>query len=233
MARLPRLSLPGQVHHIIQRGNNGQPIFSSSADHQLLLDLVGDHALKSGVTVHGYVLMSSYLHLLATPDTEGGLARMMQAVGRRYVRYFNDTQGRSGTLWDGRYRSTLIQADAYLLDSMVYMDLSPVRAGLVQQARDYPWSSHGHYTGLRSDKLVSPHPLCWTLGNTPFAREATYAERVQGGLSAAREHMLEQAVRSGWPLGEPSFMRDLEKRAGRRVVRSLPGRPAGRVTSGP
>jgi putative transposase len=107
----------------------------------MLLSLLGENARKYNVALHGYVLMSNHFHLLATPETAEGLPQMMQAVGRRYVRYFNDTQRRSGTLWEGRYRSTLIEADRYLLACLAYIDLNPVRAGLVAEARDYAWSS--------------------------------------------------------------------------------------------
>ncbi|MGH8337532.1 MAG: transposase, partial [Gammaproteobacteria bacterium] len=115
MARLPRLTIPGYPHHVIQRGNNRQAIFASAGDRQMLLDLLLDNARKFGVALHAYVLMTNHFHLLATPQSADALPQMMQAVGRRYVRYFNDAQGRSGTLWEGRYRSTLIQTDRYLL----------------------------------------------------------------------------------------------------------------------
>ncbi|MDO9197377.1 transposase, partial [Rhodoferax sp.] len=118
MARLSRLTLPGYPHHVIQRGNNGQAIFASAADYQTLLDLLDENARKFAVDIHAYVLMSNHFHLLVTPQTLEALPQMMQAVGRRYVRYFNDSQKRSGTLWEGRYKSTLIQADRYLLACM-------------------------------------------------------------------------------------------------------------------
>lgn len=225
MARLPRLTLPGYPHHVIQRGNNRQPIFVSPADYQTLLDLLRENAEKFQVAIHAYVLMSNHFHLLATPSTLEGLPQMMQAVGRRYVRYFNDLQKRSGTLWEGRYKSTLIQSDRYLLACMAYMDLNPVRAGLVAQARDYPWSSHGHYTGRRVDKFVTPHALYWELGNTPFAREAAYAELVQSGISAVQQTALTDAALSGWVLGGADFVADLQKRTQRRVLKSMAGRP--------
>lgn len=225
MARLPRLTLPGYAHHIIQRGNNRQPIFTSSADYQTLLDLLDENAKKFKVALHAYVLMSNHFHLLATPQTDDGLPKMMQAVGRRYVRYFNDSQKRSGTLWEGRYKSTLIQSERYLLACMVYIDLNPVRAGLVAQARDYPWSSHGHYTGQRIDKRITPHALVWELGNTPFAREAAYAQLVQSGISAVQQAALTDSTLSGWALGTPDFVADLQKRTQRRVAKSRAGRP--------
>ena len=225
MARLPRLTLPGYPHHVIQRGNNRQAIFANPADYQRLLDLLDDNARQFEVAIHAYVLMSNHFHLLLTPQTADGLPQMMQAVGRRYVRYFNDTQQRSGTLWEGRYRSTLIQTERYLLACMAYIDLNPVRAGLVAQAADYPWSSHGHYIGRRSDKMVTPHPLVWELGNTPFAREAAYAEMVQAGINPVQQTALTQATLSGWALGEPDFVADLQKRTQRRVSKGQAGRP--------
>ena len=225
MARLPRLTLPGYPHHIIQRGNNRQPIFASRADYQTLLDLLDENAKKFGVALHAYVLMSNHFHLLATPQTADGLPQMMQAVGRRYVRYFNDSQQRSGTVWEGRYKSTLIQTERYLLACMAYIDLNPVRAGLMAHPRDYPWSSYAHYTGQRIDKLITPHALFWELGNTPFAREAAYAELVQAGISAVQQAALTDSALSGWALGEPDFVADLQKRTGRRLAKGVAGRP--------
>ena len=225
MARLPRLTLPGYPHHVIQRGNNRQPIFATSADRQVLLDLLFDNAKKFEVAIHAYVLMGNHFHLLATPQTLDGLPLMMQAVGRRYVRYFNDTQQRSGTLWEGRYKSTLIQAERYLLACMAYIDLNPVRAGLVAYPRDYPWSSFGHYTGQRIDRLITPHALFWELGNTPFAREAAYAQLVLSGISVVQQAALTDAALQGWALGEPDFVADLQKRTARRVSKGSAGRP--------
>jgi putative transposase len=225
MARLPRLTLPGYPHHVIQRGNNRQAIFVAPADYQTLLDLLDENAKKFGVAIHAFVLMSNHFHLLATPQTADGLPQMMQAVGRRYVRYFNDTQKRSGTLWEGRYKSTLIQTERYLLACMAYIDLNPVRAGMVAQARDYHWSSHGHYIGQRIDKLITPHALFWELGNTPFAREAAYAELVQSGVSDAQQAALTDSALRGWALGEPNFLKELQKRTDRRVAKSTAGRP--------
>ena len=225
MARLPRLTLPGYPHHVILRGNNRQAIFVVTPDYQMLLDLLEENALKFDVAIQAYVLMSNHFHLLVTPQTADGLPQMMQAVGRRYVRYFNDRQQRSGTLWEGRYKSTVIQTDRYLLACMAYIDLNPVRAALVDQPQDYPWSSHGHYIGQRVDKLISPHPLIWELGNTPFAREAAYAQFVQSGVSAGQQAALTDSALRGWALGEPDFVADLQKRTARRVAKSTAGRP--------
>ena len=226
MARLPRLTLAGYPHHVIQRGNNRQSIFSSAGDYTHLLALMLESASRFEVAVHAYVLMGNHFHLLATPLTDTSLPLMMQALGRDYVRYFNRLQSRSGTLWEGRYRSTLIQADRYLLPCMAYIDLNPVRAGLVAEAKDYPWSSHGRYAGLRADRLITPHPLFWALANTPFGREAAYADMVRSGVSASQQAALTTSVLSGWALGNEEFVADLQKKTARRVQKVQAGRPA-------
>lgn len=226
MARLPRLTLAGYPHHVVQRGNNRQAIFSSASDYQVLLDLLQESASRLAVAVHAYVLMANHFHLLVTPDTADGVPQLMQGVGRRYVRYFNDAQRRSGTLWEGRYRSTVIQPDRYLLPCMAYVDLNPVRAGMVVQAEEYPWSSYGHYAGVRVDKLVTAHALYWELGNTPFAREVAYVEMVRAGISGEQQAALTDSVMGGWALGDANFVENLQKIVPRRVKKSTPGRPA-------
>lgn len=225
MARLARLALAGYPHHVIQRGNNRQPIFGSKDDYQVLLDLLTQNAARFKVAVHAYVLMSNHFHLLLTPQTDDGLPKLMQALGRSYVRHFNHAQQRSGTLWEGRYRSTLIQSDRYLLACMTYIDLNPVRAGVVALAGEYPWSSHAHYVGQRLDRFITPHDLMWDLGNTPFAREAAYAGMVAAGISTPQQKALTDSVLSGWALGEPDFVADLQKQTKRRVLKRLAGRP--------
>ena len=226
MARLPRLSFAGLPHHVIQRGHNGQAIFSCQADYQLLLKLLLEYARQFGVALHAYVLLPNHFHLLLTPATAKGLPHMLQALGRRYVRYFNDAQGRSGTLWDGRYRCTVLQPDLYLLPCMAYMDLNPVRAGLAANAAEYPWSSHGHYIGSRVDPLVTPHAQFWGLGNTPFAREAAYAELAQMGPTSLQQDALTDATLKGWALGEAEFVHNLQKDTPRRLTKGRAGRPA-------
>ena len=201
MARLPRLSIPGYPHHVIQRGNNRQAIFQNDADRQRMLDLFLEHSGKNKVAIHAYVLMDNHFHLLVTPETAEGLPAMMQAVGRSYVRYFNDRVGRTGTLWEGRYRSTLIETERYLLACMAYIDLNPVRARIVPEPLDFAWSSHAHHVGQRQDKLIAPHPLVWALGNTPFAREAAYAELVEAGVASIDQKALTDATLRGWALG--------------------------------
>jgi putative transposase len=225
MARLPRLTVPGYPHHIIQRGNNRQPIFVHGGDYELLLELLEENAKKFQVAIHAYVLMSNHFHLLATPETAEGIPQMMQAVGRRYVRNFNLRHGRTGTLWEGRYKSTLIQAERYLLACMVYIDLNPVRAGMATEPGDYPWTSHNHYMGRRADRLVTPHPLYWELGNTPFSRDEAYASLVRSGISTDQQRALTDSALRGWALGEPNYVADLQRRTERRVAKANAGRP--------
>lgn len=224
MARLPRLSLNGQPHHIIQRGNSRQAVFIDAADREKMLALLAEYGVGNGVELHAYVLMDNHFHLLATPSTSDGLSRWMQAVGRHYVRYFNDRHGRTGTLWEGRFRSSPIQIERYLLACMVYIDLNPVRAGMVAEARDYAWSSYGHYAGTRQDRAVTPHPLVWSLGNTPFAREAAYIELVRSGIPPSDQGLLTEATLHGWAVGDAQFLEATQKSTGRRTAPATVGR---------
>ncbi|APW39325.1 transposase [Rhodoferax koreense] len=233
MARLPRLNVPGLPHHVVQRGNNQQPVFAGVEDYVFFSSLMEENARAFRVAVHAYVWLPNQVQLLATPETEEGLPKLMQAVGRRYVRHFNDRQGRSGTLWEGRYRSTVLQPERHLLPCMALIDTAPVDAGEAGEPRDYPWSSHGHYVGLRNDRLVTPHALFWRLGNTPFAREAAYAELVQTGLAADERQQLFDAVLRGWALGDAEFVANLQTRTERRVSKSSAGRPSTRKSEVP
>ncbi|HOB67648.1 transposase [Ottowia sp.] len=228
MTRLARLAVPGYPHHVLQRGNNRQPIFVDADDRRRMLAELREQAQAHGVAVHAYVLMGNHLHLLVTPDAADSLPLMMQGVGRAYVRWFNRRHARSGTLWEGRYRSALIEAERYLLACMAYIDLNPVRAGMVAAPADYPWSSHAHLVGLRHDPLVTPHALYWQLGNTPFARERAYADLVAAGLSPTARDALGGAAHSGWALGGDAFIAELQKQTERRVTRGAAGRPVSR-----
>jgi putative transposase len=227
MARQARLTVPAYPHHVIQRGNDRQMIFRDDADRERLLSLLLEHAQRSKVAVHAYVLMDNHFHLLLTPETGEGIPQMMQSVGRSYVRYFNIRHARTGTLWEGRYRCSLIETERYLLACMAYIDLNPVRAGMVNDAAEFPWSSHRHLIGQRSDKLVTPHALFWSLGNTPFAREAAYAQMVRAGIAHQEEGELTRSVLTGWPLGSVAFIASLEQSTHRRLLPAKAGRPSG------
>ena len=225
MARQPRLALPGYPHHVIQRGNNRQPIVLDETDRRMLYSLWLEESQRHKVAVNAYVLLDNHFHMLLTPPSDEAMSLMMQSVGRSYVRYFNKRHNRSGTLWEGRYKSSLIDSEAYLLTCMAYIDLNPVRAGLAESAEDFSWSSYKHLAGQNIDKLVTPHALYWGLGNTPFAREAAYAEFVAGGLSAAIQKALTESALKGRVVGRPDFLTSLEKSTQRQILPQKAGRP--------
>ena len=150
---------------------------------------------------------------------------MMQSIGRRYVGYFNQRFGRTGTLWEGRYKSTVVQAESYLLACMAYIDLNPVRAGMISHPGEYPWSSYLHHVGQRQDRLVVPHALYWELGNTPFSREAAYRELVEAGITSQQQRVLTDSAMHGWALGDPEYVTGLQELTPRRISRGRPGRP--------
>ncbi|HEY4318786.1 MAG TPA: transposase [Herbaspirillum sp.] len=225
MARLPRLVVPDQVHHVIQRGHDGLPVFRGPEDYLFFLRCLRDAGRRFQVALHAYVLMPDQVQLLATPADDTGLARMMQWVGRQYVPYFNRQYQRAGTLWQGRYRASVIEAAQYLLLCTRFIELAPVRAGLTAHAADYPWSSYVHHIGARPEGLITEHALYWRLGNTPFEREAAYRDLAEQALTAQQVAELASAIPKGWALGSPLFKATLEKQGGRRVQPGKRGRP--------
>lgn len=212
------------MHHVLQRGGHGQAICRDAQDYQALLGALLAASRQHKVAVHGYVLLADHFHLLLTPETDTALPLMMQALGRQYVRHFNQRYDRRGTLWEGRFKSTVLQ-DTHWLAAAAFLDLHPPRTEGGPVAPEYPWSSHGHYAGTKVDKLITPHPAYWTLGNTPFAREAAYQSAVQEGLLPAQNRELTDAVTHGWALGSVEFVAELQKNTPRRLVRKTAGRP--------
>lgn len=224
MARLARLVLPGHPHHIIQRAGATLPLFRAVVDYDRMLALLSNASRQINVAIHAYVLMPDHFHLLATPSAQSSLSAMMQAVGSAYVHYYNTSAKRQGSLWQGRYRATLIDSKYYLFKCMSYIESHPVRAGLASSAGDYAWSSYLHNSGYRIDPLVREHPLFWALGNTPFAREAAYKELVSTGLSPGDETLITESTRKGWVLGHdgPSLAGLLLPRRARPLPRGRP-----------
>lgn len=225
MARLPRLIVPGQPHHVIQTGNNNQPVFLDAEDYQTFLGWLRTAAKNYKVAIHAYVLMPNHLHLLVTPADENGLGQMMQWVGRYYVPYFNQKYSRSGTLWNGRYKTSLIDAEQYFMLCSRYIEFNPVRNGMVGKAEDYPWSSYCHHAGIRPDGLVIDHAQFWALGNTPFQREAAYIALAEAPLSEEDIATVSKALLKGWPLGSEQFKTTLQNRVKRQVLPAKRGRP--------
>jgi putative transposase len=225
MARLPRLVIPHQPHHVIQRGNDRQLIFRDDADYAAFLTWLRDAARQFKVAVHAYVLLPNHLHLLLTPSDQAGLGRMMQWVGRHYVPYFNHKYERAGTLWQGRYKATVIDSERYFMTCCRYIELNPVRAGMVASPAEYAWSSYAHHVGRTPDPLIIDHPLYWALGNTPFDREVAYRELTEQGLTREEIDALNEATLKGWALGSDKFKLALEKQTKRRVQPAKRGRP--------
>ena len=209
MARLPRLILPDQPHHVILRGNNRQAIFFSDLDREQLLATLAESAAQYRVAIHAYVLMDNHLHLLATPPSADALSRMMQSLGRRYVGWFNARHQRTGTLWEGRFRAGLIEGERHLLACMRYIELNPVRAGLCTEPAQWPWSSAAHHLGLARNLLIAEHEMYWLLGNTPFEREHAYREFMAQGVGAAEQARFTEAVLRGRPVASESFLKPL------------------------
>lgn len=225
MARLPRLILPDQPHHIILRGNNRQAIFFSDLDRQQLLDTLAEATAQYRVSLHAYVLMDNHLHLLLTPPNADALSRMMQSVGRRYVGWFNARHRRSGTLWEGRFRAGLIEGERHLLACMRYIELNPVRAGLCAEAAEWPWSSASHHLGFGRSPLISEHEMYWSLGNTPFEREHAYREFMAQGVLVSEQAEFTDAALRGRPVGSEAFLKPLATEHANVVVRRPRGRP--------
>ncbi len=225
MARLARLAIAGLPHHLIQRGHNRQAIFVDDVDRRSYLDCLRAAAGDSGVAIHAYVLLSDRARLLATPKDNAALSKMMQRVGRRYVAFFNRRHGRVGTLWEGRFRCSVLEPARYLLTCMAELEVKPVRQGLVSRAPEFEWSSAAHHHGLRTDPLVIEHPLFWALGNTPFEREAAYVSLLEQALTCAEDTTIEDATLKGWAIGSRSFLDDQERTCARRLTPLPRGRP--------
>jgi putative transposase len=225
MARLPRYTLPGQPQHIIQRGNNRCVIFVSDDDYRFYLDCLSDAAKRTGCDVHAYVLMSNHVHLLVTPQHTGSIAKMLQSVGRRYVQHFNQTYQRTGTLWEGRYKATLIDSEAYLLTCYRYIELNPVRAGMVLQAGDYKWSSYRCHAEDLTDPLITEHPLFLAMADTKAARQAAYHQLLSEDLSLPEMASIRDATNKAWVLGSERFKQELATLSDRRIAALPKGRP--------
>ncbi|MDE0510291.1 MAG: transposase [Gammaproteobacteria bacterium] len=202
MARLPRLYLPDVPQHIIQRGINRQACFISDKDFAAYAYWLDQSARRYQVAVHAWVFMTNHVHLLVTPQSEQGVSRMMQATGRHYVRYFNHIYGRTGTLWEGRFKSCLVDVEDYLLACQRYIELNPVRAGMVAVPEDYTWSSHKANGFGRQMKLWTPHRVYLDLGVTMRERAAVYRGLFAGHIDEGLVRQIRKATNRGMVLGK-------------------------------
>ena len=226
MARLPRFFVPGVPLHVIQRGNNREKLFRHITDHQVYLDWLQEAAHIHECAIHAYVLMTNHVHLLVTPTHEDSVPRTFQSLGRRYVQYFNTAHQRTGTLWEGRYRATLIESETYLLTCSRYIELNPVRAEIVRHPRDYRWSSYPYHADGKSNPLLTPHALYQRLGSTATARQQAYRALFRHHLSGETLDAIREATNKAWVLGSDKFKDRLAKKLQRRVSPLPRGRPS-------
>ena len=222
MPRTGRVLLPHYPHHIVQRGHNRRIVFTARRDYERYLETLAEFKRAFGVKVYAWCLMTNHVHLLLTPGDEESISRMMQAQGRKYVQYFNFTHGRSGTLWEGRYKSTLVDADNYLLTVYRYIELNPVRANMVTHASEYPWSSYPGNALGKPIQLLTPHLLYRRLGKTAEERQTAYRALFRGRMPAQELAAIREASNKAWVLGDDRFKRQIEAKTGRRSM------PAGR-----
>ena len=218
MARLPRFAIPGQPQHVIQRGNNRQDIFCADEDYLFYLEKLADAAKKHQCDIHAYVLMTNHVHLLVTPHTENGIGKMMQMLGRYYVQYFNHSYQRTGTLWEGRYKATLIDSEQYLLTCMRYIELNPVRAqNMVNHPAEYPWSSYAYNALGKDDSLVTPQLEYRRLGTTKQERQSVYRQLFRARIPDMMLEALREATNKAWVMGSERFKARMSKQMDRPV----------------
>jgi len=225
MPRKPRFNLPGLPQHIIQRGNNREPCFYSRQDYHQYLDDLIESAAKYDCRIHAYVLMANHIHLLVTPMSDDGVAKMMQAIGRRYVYYFNKTHLRSGTLWEGRYNSSLIDSAQYLLACMRYIEMNPVRANVVEHPQQYSWSSYAANSQGAINDLVVPHSLYLELGHSSELRQNAYSDLFLLPMNEMLLTDIRDSVNQNLVLGRSWFKDKVEMETKRKTRKGLPGRP--------
>jgi putative transposase len=228
MPRARRYELVDLPQHIVQRGNNRQATFRELADYRLYLAWLAEAAAREACEIHAYVLMTNHVHLLVTPGRPMAIGRMMQSLGRRYVRYFNDSYGRTGTLWEGRHRASIVASGEYLMTCYRYIELNPVRASLVENPAEYPWSSHRCNAWMQPDSMVSQHGEYSALGPSWTERAMTYRALFDSEIAPAMLAQLRRDLHESRPFGPERFKDDVERMLGRRVRAGKAGRPKAR-----
>ncbi len=218
MARLPRLCPPGIPQHVIQRGNNRQACFAADEDFAAYAHWLDEYARKYQVAIHAWVFMTNHVHLLATPHVENGISKLMQSLGRHYVQYFNYMYRRTGTLWEGRFKSCVVDAENYLLLCQRYIELNPVRACMVDSPAQYKWSSYAANGMGQPRQLWTPHAIYQQLGTTHDERAEAYRMMFRDQIDPALLVKIRQATHGGLVLGNARFKEEIERLAGRRIT---------------
>ena len=210
MARQARTVIPGQVMHVMVRGNNREMLFYTDADRRIYLDWLREAAKQFSCSVHAFALMPNHVHLLMTPQNADSLAKTMQSLGRRYAQYFNQQHHRSGTIWEGRYRSSLIDPD-YFLRCQRYIELNPVRTGFESTPQDSGWTSFGTHIGVNIESWLVDHPHFWKLGNTPFERQMSWAGFVKEGAPHWEDRQITESLIRSKPWVSNIYAKNLFK----------------------
>jgi putative transposase len=210
VARQARFNLPGYPQHVIQRGNNRSVIFADDADYLFYLDKLKAACECFDCRIHAYILMTNHVHLLMTPATGTGIGKVMQFVGRCFVQYFSWRYQRTGTLWDGRYKASLLDTERYLLTCYRYIELNPVRAGMVDDPQHYRWSSHGYNAAGNADHLVIPHDLYLQLGPDVQRRCSAYRALFENSIVAKTLGAIRKATNGAWVIGNECFRNEVE-----------------------
>jgi len=223
MSRPPRFIVPGLPQHVIVRGNNRDPIFGSDDDYSAYLDWLEKAKEKHGCDIHAYVLMTNHVHLLVTPSTDRGLSLMIQMVGRYYVQSFKHRYRRTGTLWEGRFKASLVDSEHYLLTCSRYIELNPVCAGMASHPGEYPWSSYRWNALGHTDRVLTPHELYMALGSDNADRQQGYLELFKDHIPARTLEEIRDASNKGWVLGSPHFIRRIEARLKRSAQKRARG----------
>jgi len=207
---MPRVTYPGIPHHVIQRGNNRSAIFFDNCDYHSYLKWLSESMKKYGCRLHAYVLMTNHVHLLMTPESESSISQTLQSLGRRYVRYINGVYGRTGTLWEGRYKSSIVQTEQYLLACYRYIELNPVRACMVVHPGEYRWSSYAHNGLGRSDPFIEEHDVYIQLGSSCSERCEMYRSHISGGLDDTLLTNIRESINRNQVIGNDRFKEEIE-----------------------
>jgi putative transposase len=225
MPRKQRMYQPGIPSHIVQRGNDRKPCFFEYENYLFFLDCLENAIRRYQVAVHAYVLMTNHIHLLMTPSTESGISRVMQLVGNRYVQYINKKYGRTGTLWEGRHKASLVDAQRYLLTCYRYIEMNPVRAGMVGHPGDYRWSSYRHHVGESRSSIIEDHEVFQRLAPTTSQRILYYQSLFRDGLDIHELEAVRKAATFSMPLGDSCFKTKIEATLGRSIGHAKRGTP--------
>ena len=225
MPRIPRIAVPGVALHVVQRGNNRQAVFFHDTDYIAYLNLLFESAERYGASVHAFVCMTNHVHILLTPWEEVSASRVMQRLGASYTAGINSIYGRTGSLWEGRFKSSLVDSERYVLACYRYIELNPVRAGMVEYPAEYRWSSYRHHAETLSEYPIHPHSQWLALGSSGRERRQRYSELVAEGLRDEDVQTFRRCARKGLPAGSARFSAEIEGALARRIGDGRRGRP--------